>query len=197
MTQKTVTCPLCGYSYNPAEQAGCAACPLHSGCSLVCCPSCGYKTVDAQQSWLARMASSLLPGSHFVEGGGLAEDYRPRRPRFFRRRGRHRRFRDVYHGPNGDPSGFPLTLLDIPVGCHGMIEGFSADIRPARKSQLQAYGLVPGYWVEVLQHSPVTVVKIEHSEVAMENELARQVIVINMASPRGNLEQDLPGAQYG
>jgi Fe2+ transport system protein FeoA len=42
---------------------------------------------------------------------------------------------------------------------------------------LQAYGLVPGYWVEVLQHSPVTVIKIEHSEVAMENDLAAQVWV--------------------
>jgi hypothetical protein len=75
MMQKTITCPLCGHSYSPSEQAACAACPLHSGCSLVCCPACGYKTVDTQQSWLARMASSLLPGSHFVDGGGLPEDH--------------------------------------------------------------------------------------------------------------------------
>jgi Fe2+ transport system protein FeoA len=78
-----------------------------------------------------------------------------------------------------------------------MIEGFAQDIRPARKSQLQAYGLVPGYWVEVLQHSPVTVIKIEHSEVAMENELARQVLVVDMTSRRHDMEQDLPDTSYG
>jgi Fe2+ transport system protein FeoA len=197
MMQKNVTCPLCGHSYNPGEEAACAACPLHSGCSLVCCPACGYKTVDTQQSWLARMASALLPGSHFMEGGGLPEDQGRRRPRFLRRRGRHRRFREAYHGLNGLGPRFPLTLLDVPVGCHVMIEGFAQDIRPARKSQLQAYGLVPGYWVEVLQHSPVTVIKIEHSEVAMENELARQVLVVDMTSRRHDMEQDLPDTSYG
>jgi Fe2+ transport system protein FeoA len=74
-------------------------------------------------------------------------------------------------------AGWPLTLLDVPPGCRVKIEGFATHLSPARKSQLQAYGLVPGYWVEVLQHSPVTVVKIDHSEVAMENDLAGQVWV--------------------
>jgi hypothetical protein len=197
MMQKTITCPLCGHSYSPSEQAACAACPLHSGCSLVCCPACGYKTVDTQQSWLARMASSLLPGSHFVDGGGLPEDHGRRRPRLFRRRGRHRRFREIYYGRNGGSPHFPLTLLDVPVGCHIMIEGFAEDIPAGRKSQLQAYGLVPGYWVEVLQHSPVTVVKIEHSEIAMENELARQVLVADLTTRKSGLEHDLPGGRYG
>jgi Fe2+ transport system protein FeoA len=195
MMHKTIACPLCGHTYNPTEQAACAACPLHSGCSLVCCPACGYKTVDAQQSWLARMASSLLPGFHHIEGGGLPEDHEPRRPRLFGRRGRHRRFRDISRSPNGDGPGFPLTLLDVPVGCQIVIDGFAADILPARKSQLQAYGLVPGFWVEVLQHSPVTVVKIEHSELAMENELAQQVLVVNLTSRGRSVEQGQPDTQ--
>jgi Fe2+ transport system protein FeoA len=197
MIDKTVTCPLCGHSYNPAEQAGCATCPLHSGCSLVCCPACGYKTVDVHQSWLARMASSLLPGSHLMEGGGLPEDHEPNRARLFRRRGRHRRFKETRYGPNGSGPRFPLTLLEVPVGCHVMIEGFTESITPARKSQLQAYGLVPGYWVEVLQQSPVTVVRIEHSELAMENELARQVRVVDMRTRRRDLEQDQPDSHHG
>ncbi len=197
MMHKSITCPLCGHSYNPAEQAGCSACPLHAGCNLVCCPSCGYKTVDIQQSWLARMASSLLPGSHIVEGNGGLEDHESRRPRLFRRRGRHRHFRNAYQRMIGAGPHFPLTLLDVPVGCHVMIEGFAEDITPARKSQLQAYGLVPGYWVEVLQQSPVTVVKIDHSELAMENDLARQVRIVDLSSRRSDLEQDLPDTRYG
>jgi Fe2+ transport system protein FeoA len=195
MTNTNMTCPMCGHSYNPAEAPGCASCPLHSGCSLVCCPSCGYKTVDARQSWLARMASSLLPGTHFTEGGGLPEDHEPHRRRLFRRRGRHRRFWQTHPGSNGGAH-FPQTLLDVPPGCHVLIEGFAEDLSPTRRSQLQAYGLVPGYWVEVLQHSPVTVVKIEHSELAMENELAQQVKVVDMTSVRRDLEQDLPDLHY-
>ncbi|MFO7623019.1 MAG: ferrous iron transport protein A [Anaerolineales bacterium] len=171
-----MACPLCGHTFNPAEEPGCATCPLHSGCTLlVCCPACGYKTVDAHQSWLARMALSLMPGAQFNGGDGHMEDRGRRFPRFFRRRGRHRRWRQLMHNQND--AGWRLTLLDVPPGHRVKIEGFATHLSPARKSQLQAYGLVPGYWVEVLQHSPVTVVKIDHSEVAMENDLAGQVWV--------------------
>jgi Fe2+ transport system protein FeoA len=78
-----------------------------------------------------------------------------------------------------------------------MIEGFDSHILPARKSQLQAFGLVPGYWVEVIQQSPVTVVKIEHSELAMESDLARQVLVVDMTQLRYDKEQDRPDSQHG
>jgi Fe2+ transport system protein FeoA len=44
-----------------------------------------------------------------------------------------------------------------------------------RMSHFQAYGLVPGHQVRVLQHSPVTVVEIEHTELALERELAREI----------------------
>jgi Fe2+ transport system protein FeoA len=183
-----MSCPLCGHTFNPAEEPGCATCPLHSGCSLVCCPACGYKTVDAHQSWLARMASSLMPGAQFNGDGRLSEGRGRRFPRFFRRRGRHRRWRHLMHDRNGAEAGWPLTLLDVPPGCQAKIEGFAPDLSPARKSQLQAYGLVPGYWVEVLQHSPVTVIKIEHSEVAMENDLAGQVWVVERDPGQVGLE---------
>jgi Fe2+ transport system protein FeoA len=42
---------------------------------------------------------------------------------------------------------------------------------------LQAYGLAPGHCVRILQHSPVTIVQIEHTELALEGGLARQVEV--------------------
>jgi Fe2+ transport system protein FeoA len=50
-------------------------------------------------------------------------------------------------------------------------------LSPERRAHLQAYGLVPGHWVRILQHSPVTIVQIEHLELAMEHGLARQVQV--------------------
>lgn len=55
--------------------------------------------------------------------------------------------------------------------------GFAADIPPDRRSYLQAYGLVSNYWVEVLCHSPVTIVRIDNIELALENDLARGIKV--------------------
>jgi Fe2+ transport system protein FeoA len=42
---------------------------------------------------------------------------------------------------------------------------------------LQAFGVVPGHRVRVLQHSPVTVVKIDYTELALENDMARLIQV--------------------
>jgi len=192
-----MSCPLCGHSFNPAEEPGCAACPLHSSCNLVCCPACGYQTVDAHQSLMARMASSLMMGAYFKEDGNQPNSRGRHFSRFFRRRGRRRRGRHLLHDRNGSGSGLPLTLLEVPPGYRAKIEGFVPDLSPARKSQLQAYGIVPGYWVEVLQHSPVTVIKIEYSEMAMENNLARMVCVSDIGPGQVDLGGDLSNDNFG
>jgi hypothetical protein len=36
---------------------------------------------------------------------------------------------------------------------------------------------VPNYWVQVVQHSPVTIVRLDHLELALENDLARGIEV--------------------
>lgn len=41
-----------------------------------------------------------------------------------------------------------------------------------RREQFQAYGLVPGRRVCVMQHSPVTIIQVEHTHVAFESHLA-------------------------
>jgi hypothetical protein len=33
------------------------------------------------------------------------------------------------------------------------------------------------YWVQVVQHSPITIVRLDHLELALENELASGIIV--------------------
>lgn len=47
----------------------------------------------------------------------------------------------------------------------------------SRPLRLQAYGLAPGRTVRVLQQVPVTVVQAEHTELALEDQLAAQVRV--------------------
>ena len=79
-----------------------------------------------------------------------------------------------------------LTLLDVPLGCRAKIgDPISPGSSPhsdAKASlpgleQLQAYGLASGYWVRVLQRTPVIVLQIDHLELAMEKSLAATVLV--------------------
>jgi Fe2+ transport system protein FeoA len=69
------------------------------------------------------------------------------------------------------------TLADIPPGKQAKISNFCDGISKDRAAHLLAYGLSPGYTVKVLQHVPVTVVRVEHTELAMELDLACEILV--------------------
>jgi Fe2+ transport system protein FeoA len=75
-----------------------------------------------------------------------------------------------------------LTLADIPVGWQAKVAGFAPGLSPERNAHLQAYGLVPGYLVHVVRHSPVMVIRVEHLELALERGLARKVLVKDPSS---------------
>ena len=70
-----------------------------------------------------------------------------------------------------------VTLAETPVGSRVRVTGFRPGLAPDRQTQLQSYGLAPGRTVQVLQHSPVTVLQIEHFELALEREMAAFVEV--------------------
>jgi Fe2+ transport system protein FeoA len=66
------------------------------------------------------------------------------------------------------------TLPQVPPGTWARV--VALDGLPAwQRERLQAYGLAPGRWVSVVQHSPVTVVQVEYTELAFEDELAKLV----------------------
>ncbi len=68
------------------------------------------------------------------------------------------------------------TLADVSAGAVVRIEELD-DLPVESCRQLQAYGLAPGRSVEIVQQSPVTVVRIEHLDLAFEAEIARAVKV--------------------
>jgi Fe2+ transport system protein FeoA len=82
------------------------------------------------------------------------------------------------HRPQLDGSGLPNTLADVLPGEGAKLTGFAPELPSERWAHLQAYGLVPGRYVRVLQHNPVTVVQVEHCEIALEGELAAQIRVL-------------------
>ena len=76
-----------------------------------------------------------------------------------------------------EPDHADVTLAEVPAGCKARVQEFSEDLPSDRRAYLQAYGLVPDYWVQVLQHSPVTIIRLDHLELALENDLARSIKV--------------------
>ena len=71
----------------------------------------------------------------------------------------------------------PATLGEVKPGATVRIAGFAKPLPSRQREHLAAYGLVAGRTVRVLQHSPATVVQIEHLELALEGEIAARVNV--------------------
>lgn len=69
------------------------------------------------------------------------------------------------------------TLTDMPARCHVRIDGFVPNTAHDLRERLLAYGLIPGQQVRVLAQKPVTVVQVEHTELALEKVLAACVLV--------------------
>lgn len=69
------------------------------------------------------------------------------------------------------------TLAAVRPGEQVSLKEFAQGMPVERWAHLQAYGLVPGCLVRVVQHSPVTVVQVEQTELALESDLARQIRV--------------------
>lgn len=155
---------MCGYRFDLGEQAVCQHCPLNKGCGLVCCPACGYQTVDIGASKLASFAQTR---------------FFPKRSRR-QARARHR---------NGC-----LTLADVPPGFRARVVGFLDSFPADRRAYLQAYGMAKNDWVTVVQHSPVTVIRLEHTELALESELAGGIQVQQISLP--GVSEEKPGLAF-
>lgn len=74
-------------------------------------------------------------------------------------------------GPQ-DNQGFYDTLAQVRPGQLVRVKGFLPGISNARIWHLQSYGVVPGCWLRVIQQSPVTIVQVDHLELALERGLA-------------------------
>jgi Fe2+ transport system protein FeoA len=84
---------------------------------------------------------------------------------------------DQIQGENCPKRQVYITLADVTPGSTAKIKGFCEKLPKDRCSHLRAYGLAPGHLVKVLQHSPVTVIQIDHTELAIELELACEIQV--------------------
>jgi Fe2+ transport system protein FeoA len=70
-----------------------------------------------------------------------------------------------------------FSLAQVKPGRRVRINGFLPGLSAARSWHLQSYGVVPGCWLRVVQQSPVTIVQVEHLELALERGLAALIQV--------------------
>ena len=69
------------------------------------------------------------------------------------------------------------SIIDVPIGKVATIENISYKLDTAHVNRLHALGLTTGSQVTVLQHRPVTILQVDHLELALEHELARSILV--------------------
>lgn len=69
-----------------------------------------------------------------------------------------------------------ISLAEAPPGSEVILLGYG-QVDPAIAGSLRAYGLLPGRRVQVLAQQPVTIVQVEQTELALESQIARAVIV--------------------
>lgn len=69
-----------------------------------------------------------------------------------------------------------MTLDQVPNGSAAWVVSIESG-ELTRLLQLQAFGLAPGRQIQVLQQEPVTIIRADNTELALENDLASRVIV--------------------
>lgn len=72
------------------------------------------------------------------------------------------------------------TLAELRPGAHALVRSLDR-LDATWRERLQAYGIVPGRRVQLVQRSPVAVVMIEHTQLAFESRLARGILVEPLA----------------
>jgi Fe2+ transport system protein FeoA len=70
-----------------------------------------------------------------------------------------------------------FSLAQVKPGRQVKVKEFSPGLSSGRTWQLQSYGVMPGCWLRVIQQSPVTIIQVEHLELALECELAAMIQV--------------------
>lgn len=148
-------CGLCGLSFHEDRgQPACAACPLARACRYVRCPRCGFEN-PVTPGWMEPAAwepwSARLRAAWDRVRGRLARSEAPAPPAV------------------GD-------LSELPPGGEATVVGLS-DPSGVDARALAGLGLLPGAEVEVVQRYPAWILRVDHAEIAVDGELARQVRV--------------------
>jgi Fe2+ transport system protein FeoA len=68
-----------------------------------------------------------------------------------------------------------MTLAEVMPGEEALV--LACEMEPELRQSLHAYGLLPGRRVRVISQRPTTMLQIEQTELAIENQIAREILV--------------------
>ncbi len=143
-------CPLCGQTFD-AQQMSChSSCALNEHCGIICCPNCGYQMPDESKSKLAAGFRALLDR--------------------FAARSQHSDTRIADEAP------IICSLSRLHAGECGRIVSVDSP-STSRLERLHVFGLIPGNRVTLEQQHPEFVLRVDHTELTVERDVANEILV--------------------
>jgi Fe2+ transport system protein FeoA len=167
---ENLTCPVCGYQYESGPEGACGPCPLHSDCAMACCPACGHTTINTEKSAVVNLFRKLF------KSGGKVEQAKTNQPLTVHVRQDQSDLASSINEPVLIKEDVK-TLDDVIPGETIKIDGFATALSLQHQLRLQAFGVEPGQSLSIIQQHPVTIVKVGHTELAVEHYLAHQIYV--------------------
>jgi Fe2+ transport system protein FeoA/DNA-directed RNA polymerase subunit RPC12/RpoP len=74
----------------------------------------------------------------------------------------------------------PLSIVDLPIGASAPVASI-APTSAARVNRLASYGIVPGSEIRLVSRRPAVVVECGPASVALEDDIAREILVAPVA----------------
>ncbi len=88
---------------------------------------------------------------------------------------RHRK-RAKFHQRCEHPRHNEAILINFQPDTSLIVAGFD-DLPAEQRHYLRSYGIIPGRTIHVLAQKPVTIIRIEQTELAIEECIARKILV--------------------
>ena len=145
-----MTCSYCGHVFElEASRHACAGCMVGEGCRSVRCPRCTYEMPE-ELKLVSRLRAWFQRRRPAV---AVAEAVEP------------------VTGAAAQP-----RLAELAPGQRGMVVRLAAD-DPGQQHKLMALGIMPGSAIELERRSPSFVFRIGFSRFAVDEQMARAVVV--------------------
>jgi Fe2+ transport system protein FeoA len=145
---------MCGFEFERQDTLCAHGCPLGSLCRLVRCPSCAYEFPETPA------AVSLVR-------------------RIFQRR---RRLPVAPEGKAELPENV-VTAQELKPGQRAKVLCLGATATERHRT-LTVFGMVPGAEITLVQRQPACVLRVGETELAVDPEIAREILVEPSPSPR-------------
>ena len=144
-------CPLCSFEFLRSAEDCHHGCPLSKYCKLITCPSCKYE---------------FPPHEGMLSWWDRLVKKKARCLAKLRQSG-------------SDPENV-FNLTELNPGETGEVVEVSAE-KASRRNTLAVYGLIPGSQFSLLQKQPTFVIRIGETELALEVEIAHDILVKRIA----------------